>query len=148
MSEIKRDELIGVVISQGKWGIYHAYLGEWIMDYARYDPSYDAAADGKKFRNGLLVVDDSSIRAYLEWLEPYSVSLVDLSEFAHSHGFSKARPVFLVNFDEHLFVTGFYDVAIEGYVPQGWRGVYADPVEHLPQELIAFFLGLEPELQK
>lgn len=139
------DEWLGAVCYQGKYRFFLEHTAWWILDYASYDPS--SLADGEDnsyFRNGILVVDENA-EEFLEAMKEAEILLDDLRRLVNKqHKITLAdeddyrgdlQLVFLVNFDEKLYVSMFFDVAYEEYVPKGWKGVFDDPLKYVPKEI-------------
>lgn len=139
------DEWLGVVCYQGKYRFFLEYTAWWILDYASYDPS--SLADGEDnsyFRNGILVVDENATE-FLEAMKEAEISLDDLRRLINEqHQITLADEdddrgdlhlFFWINFDEKLYVSMFFDVEYEKYVPKGWKGVFDDPLKYVPKEI-------------
>jgi len=139
------DEWLGAVCYQGKYRFFLEHTAWWILDYASYDPSFLAdGEDNSYFRNGILVVDENA-EEFLEAMKGAEISLEDLRRLVNQqHKITLAdeddyrgdlQLVFFVNFDEKLYVSMFFDVTYEEYVPRGWKGVFDDPLKYVPKEV-------------
>ena len=125
----------GVVRLRGNVHYIPGVLAEWILDYRSYDPAYDPAEWQAEFRAGLLTVSPDDGDAYLRALQSHEIPPTDLGEHVARGGVDRTRPAVLVDFDAAEVTSGYYDVAVEEYAGEGWRGTFADPVERLPMEL-------------
>ena len=57
----------------------------------------------------------------------------------NEYGPDRTRPIVLIDFDNALFVSAFFDQALEDEVGAGWTGSYSDPMQHAPAELQAIW---------
>jgi len=139
------DEWLGAVCYQGKYRFFLEHTAWWIIDYPSYSPSILNSKERiNDFRNGILVVDENA-EEFLEAMKEAEISLDDLRRLVNKqHQFTLADEdddrgdldlVFLINFDEKLYVSMFFDVTYEEYVPKGWKGVFDDPLKYVRKEI-------------
>lgn len=139
------DEWLGAVCYQGKYRFFLEHNAWWILDYASYDPSSLTDSENNSyFRNGILVVDENA-EEFLEAMKEAEISLDDLRHLVNKqHQITLADEddyrgdlhlFFLVNFDEKLYVSMFFDTTYEEYVPKGWKGIFGDPLKYVPKEI-------------
>lgn len=143
--ELDYDELIGAVKHKSQWRFFAGTIAEWNLDYASYDPGYDPSKSSYLFRGGLLTVDETKADAFCIAMSEHELSHDDVRSLVAEKGAEKVPLTVVVNFDEKLFVNGFYDLAIEEYVPTGWRGVFDDPLKYVPDEVRAIWQPLQPQ---
>jgi len=137
------DEWLGVVCYQGKYRFFLDHATYWVLDMATCSPS-SLEGDSSYYRNGILVVDENA-EEFLEAMKEAEISLDDLCRLVNKqHQFTLADEdddrgdlhlFFLINFDEKLYVSMFFDVTYEEYVPKGWKGVFDDPLKYVPKEI-------------
>lgn len=151
----KLDEWLGIVFYQGKYRFFLEYTAWWILDYATYDPSsLTDNEDNSYYRNGILVVDENP-QEFLEAMKSAKISIDNLRRLVNEqHRIVLADEddyrgdlhlVFLINFDEKLYVSMFADVGYEEYVPKGWKGVFDDPLKYLPEETKSIWKEVEKD---
>lgn len=126
---------LGCIHYKGEYSFYMNPSAWFVMDYARYDPE---ATNDKNladyFRDGILVVDDSTAEAYLKSMQPDAISMDELRVEVLEHKDS-LQPIFLIDFDNHRYVSWYFDVDYEKYIPSGWEGVFESPLNYLPDEV-------------
>jgi hypothetical protein len=82
----------------------------FIIDYPRYDPSITGSRERSgDFRDGVLVVDDSTVEDYLKSMQEDAVSLDELQAYLPEKKES-LQPIFLIDFDSHRYVSWFFDI--------------------------------------
>jgi hypothetical protein len=128
-------ELLGAVCHRQHWRFYSGTIAEWILDYRAYDPAYDPSAWPTPFRNNLLTVSPDDAAAFQESMAPQEQSLDEVRALVQHRGTEAVPLSVVVDFDRRLFVNGYYDLAIEAYVPPGWQAVFDDPLQYLPEPL-------------
>jgi len=126
---------LGVIHYKGEYTFYMNPSAWFVMDYARYDP--DAAKDRNLkdyFRDGILVVDDFTAEAYMHSMKPDAVSVDELrAELPQKK--DSLQPIFLIDFDNHRYVSWYFDIDYEEYIPSGWEGVFENPLGYLSDEV-------------
>lgn len=137
--DIKRDEWIGAVKAEGTWHLLALYIGEWILDYPKYDPFSDKSAEHNNYRNGMWVVDENNASEFLETMKENEISLLDVKKLVAEKGAFETPLTYVVNFDERLFVDGYPDRDITEYVPEGWNSFEDFPLKYVPDEIKAIW---------
>lgn len=131
--------VLGLVLYRSKLMMYMAPSAWFVMDYPRYDPSITASRERSgDFRDGVLVVDDSTVEDYLKSMQEDAVSLDELQAYLPEKKES-LQPIFLIDFDSHRYVSWFFDIDYEEYIPAGWEGVFDNPLNYLPDEVKAIW---------
>ncbi len=112
----------------------------WILNYAKYDPSFNARAENSDFRKNILNVSDGEIDNYIQAIQEDRVNLDDLKHALSTSQENINLSVF-IDFDERLFINGFFDnVEPEEYLPDDhWKGKLGYPIEYLPENLKQVF---------
>jgi hypothetical protein len=135
------DDLVGAVCLDGSWQLFAGVIGEWVLDYQTYDPSYAAAPSRGDFRGGLLVVDVLAAQAFLNAMRPYELELDALRRFFRENASAAGDwPLSVaLDFDRRVFVNGFGEVAAHRYVPSGWQGIEDDPSRYVAPMIAAIW---------
>lgn len=134
IERIKNDYLLGAVKLNGKVRYFLEPIAYWIMDYKSYDPEYRASEnDTTPFRNNILTVDSSNAFEYIEALKEDEVSLTEIDSIKSQVDF-EIPVMFLVDFDSKQFVSNFEDIEIEIYIPEGWSGIFDNPISYLKMQ--------------
>lgn len=127
--------VLGLMRYQETLMMYMAPSAWFVMDYARYDPSITTSDDrSSKFRDGVLLVDDSTALAYLKAMQPDAISIDELQAELPNRR-DPLQPIFLIDFDSHKYISWYFDVDYEEYIPSGWEGVFDNPLNYLPNEM-------------
>lgn len=133
MKKLADNELLGAVVFENNWRFFSGTIGEWIMDYKAYDPSYDAKKWPDVFRNNLLQVDESNASQFCEAMKAYELTIDDVKELISENGPDKVPLTILINFDTLVYVNGYYDLLLEDYIPKNWKGIMDDPLKYVPE---------------
>jgi hypothetical protein len=133
--DLQQDELIGVVRNHSQWRFFAGTLAEWILDYTSYDPSYDPSKWSYVYRGNLLKVDEHVADEFCRVMEVREFFPIDIQRLVKNHGSDKIPLTILVDFDERVFINGFYDLAIENYAPAGWKAYFGSPLDYVPEEI-------------
>ena len=146
IERIKDGYVLGLVIYKDTLMHYMAPSAWFVMNYPKYDPSILTSDErAGEFRDGVLVVDNSTAEAYLKSMQPDAVSLDELRAELPDRKDS-LQPVFLIDFDNHQYVSWYFDIDYEEYVPDGWEGVFDNPLNYLPDEVKAIWGQTEATL--
>lgn len=129
------DEHLGFVHNGGQWRMFAGYLAEWILDYASYDPGYTPQEWEGLFRDGLLTVASEDGDRFCDALRTRELYAPAASDAFKRDPRLRRRIHFLVDFDRGLFLSSFYDIALEDYVSEGWTPRFEDPIEGVPDEV-------------
>jgi len=133
--ELQQDELLGAVRLESKWRFFAGTLAEWILDYVSYDPNYDPAKWAYVYRNNLLRVDETLASEFCDAMKEHEFLPDDIRRLVDEKGADKIPLVVVVDFDNRIFVNGFYDIALEEYAPKWWTKYFGNPYEYVPQEV-------------
>lgn len=127
--------VLGLVSYQDTIMIYMAPSAWFVMNYPKYDPSILASQErSTDFRNGVLMVDNSTVEAYVKAMRPDAISVNDLKgELPNNH--EALQPIFLIDFNNQRYVSWFYDIDYEEYIPPNWEGIFDNPLTYLPDEI-------------
>ncbi len=129
---IQEGYVLGLVRYQNTLLMYMAPSAWFVMDYPKYDPSILASKErSSDFREGVLLVDNSTRAAYLKAMQPDSISIDELKAELPIHK-DALQPIFLIDFDNQRYSSWFFDIDYEEYVPKDWVGVFENPIDHLP----------------
>ncbi len=141
-TEWKLDDWLGAICYQGKYRFFLEHATYWVLDMIACSPS--SKENSSYYRNGILVVDENP-EEFLEAMQESEISLEDLRVLIDKqHKIVLADEddyrgdlhlTFLVDFDKKLYVSMFFDVGYEEYVPQDWKGIYDDPLKYVPEEI-------------
>jgi hypothetical protein len=133
-------ELPGLVKTGGDWHYALGTVGEWILDYATYDPTYDPQQREPVFRRGLMRVTPSDGPQFLHALSDNEIALADLGDFVRLNSTEESRPTVLVDFDSGRFVSSYYDFSLESHTGRGWAAVFGDPLDAAPSDISKYWV--------
>lgn len=143
MIEITSIDHPAIVQVRGAWFYVIGTTADFIMDYPSYDPTYFPGRGGIVFRGGLDVVSPTDGFQYLAALAEGVASIADVGTIVEKYGPDRTRPQFLIDFDNAMFISAFFDQALEDEVGPGWTGSYTDPLASAPAELQAIWPPFE-----
>ena len=138
--ELDYDEYLGAVKVEGNWHFLADFVGEWILNYPAYDPDYDPSQWKYKFRNGLLVVDETNAKEFLETMREKELSFESVKKLVAEKGKDKIPLTYVIDFDECIFVDGNSERDIAEYVPRNWKGIEDFPLNYVPDEIKAVWM--------
>lgn len=128
--KLEEGYLLGGIKYKEKCNYYFMPIAYWILNYIKYDPSYNPAKWSFVFRDNILLVNDENIDDYLKAIEEDIIYLELLEEDDDIPEFT-----FYVDFDSKIFVSSFPYVEIETYLPdENWKGVNDEPIKYLKSE--------------
>lgn len=131
--KIDADYLLGIVLYKGVYRFYLNPIAWWILDYAAYDPSIlEDSERTSGFRDGIITVNVNTAETFINSISADEISVAELKDAV---GDGQLQPYFLVDFDNTTMTSYFYDIEVESYVPTGWKGVFANPIDSLPDYL-------------
>lgn len=133
--ELQQDELLGAVRLGSKWRYFAGTLAEWILDYASYDPDYDPANWTYIYRNNLLRVDETLANEFCDAMKEHEFIPEDIRHLVDKKGADKIPLAIVIDFDNLVFINGFYDLALEEYAPKWWTNYFGNPYEYVPPEV-------------
>lgn len=139
LEKLKKDYLFGCVKYKGDYHIYLMPIAWWILNYQKYDPTYDPNKWNFVFRDNILNVENDKIDDFIHSIKD---DRLDTNELRFSSGMQKRNMhlFFFIDFDSKLFVNGFPDIEVEEYLPnENWGGKFGEPLNYLPEGLKSFF---------
>ncbi|MBS1663435.1 MAG: hypothetical protein JST68_20500 [Bacteroidetes bacterium] len=138
----ENNELLGYIKFKSVGNFYLMPIAYWILNYKKYDPSYDPKEWSFVFRDNILNVTDDFVSDFLSSIEKDKTSLKELkSSLEHIPEEIVLR--FYIDFDEKLFVSSFEDIEVETYLPdKQWKGMHDRPSLCLPIELRELFKNI------
>lgn len=119
------DEWLGVAVHHRVPYLIRGVLAEFILDYQAYDPEFSTSASATTFRGGVLTVTADVALQFLRALKARSLSREEARVLVHSS--NAPELLVFIDFDLKRFVHSYYDLALEDYIPTGWRGSLGDP---------------------
>ena len=125
--KIDENYLLGLIKYRGLCNLYLMPIAYWILDYKKYDPTYDVTTWDFVFRGNILTIDNTSVEGFIKEIE------VDKLNEKEASSFGINDLIFYVDFDVKLVVSAFSDIEVDEYLPdEQWTGVYDSPKKHLP----------------
>ncbi|WP_298738823.1 hypothetical protein [uncultured Chitinophaga sp.] len=113
--------ILGCIKYNDQCSLYLMPIAYWILNYKKYDPTYDPSKWDFVFRNNILIVSDESIDQFMTAIQADKVTSNELTQS------EIASMSFYIDFDSKVFVSSFSDVQVEDYLPHdGWQGLYDD----------------------
>ena len=132
LETIGNDDMIGAVLSGGKWRYFVGTFAEWVMDY----PSYDSnSKPDYLFRNGIDCVDENNIDSFCDAMSDYELTEDNIRTLTNT---SKTRIdllYYVIDADNKVYISDFWEIDTHEYVPTGWKGYAQDPMDYVPQEV-------------
>jgi hypothetical protein len=112
----------------------------WILNNYAYNPSFNQSNWEFVFRGNIRNVTDELIPDFLSAIAVDKVDLeLDLPEI-NSIPKENLKLQFYINFDEKVFISSFYDIATEDYLPDGtWKGKFDDVKQFVPDSIRKIF---------
>lgn len=135
--KIKDNYLLGCIKYQSNFNFYLMPLAYWILNYSKYDPTYNPNDWGFVFRNNILNVDDLKIESFIKSIQIDKVDIESLN--FKDYNFDDIF-LFFIDFDSKTFVSFFDDIEIEEYLPdENWKGKFENPINYLPSAFRIYF---------
>jgi hypothetical protein len=133
---LKEDHLLGYIKCNQVYTLYLMPLAWWILNYSKYDPSYNPKTFSYIFRDNILNVSDNEVEKFIRSIAGDKVNPEDFDLAVDIPANYKSLG-FFVDFDDKVFINGLYDnVEIEEYLPdETWTGKMGFPLEHIPEDL-------------
>lgn len=133
--KLKNDYLFGFINYGNEINFYLMPVAFWILNYHKYDPTFDSQKWNYIFRNNILNVTKDRTQDYLESIQEDKVDIEEMSRYISAKN-QMIELNFFVDFDKRLFVNGFFDIAVEDYLPDAeWKGLFDSPENFLPNNL-------------
>ena len=125
--KLEEGYLLGYIKYKENCVAYFMPIAYWILNYEKYDPSYNPNNWKFIFRDNILTVMDYNIEKYLSAIEVDKISMEEVRKNKN------INVTFYIDFDNKLFVSSFNDIEVEEYLPDGnWKGLYGNTQEYLP----------------
>lgn len=139
VNNLHPDDLIGAVRHQHVWRLFAGTVAEWILDYPRYDPSFDPAQSKVDFRNNLLRVDETNAAEFCEAMKPYELLAQDIQQLVETGEIVNWPLMIMLDFDNKVLVNEFREVPIHEYVPAGWTAYEDLAIARVPESIQALW---------
>lgn len=125
--------LAGAIRFGDSYSFYLMPIAYWILNYGKYDRSFEARNKGFVFRGNVYNVEDNKIGAFLNAISEDKIS----NEEARKLMEDGVKLVFFVDFDSYLFIDGFGEIVLDDYMPdERWETRVGEPVKFIPQGLL------------
>jgi hypothetical protein len=133
--------LLGCIRHKGEYSIYLMPIAWWILNYKKYDPTYNPADWKDVYRDNILNVSDGVVDDFMKSIEEDKVIFNEFGTTIDDIPIKYRHIHFFIDFDNKLFVNGFYDnIELEEYLPdRNWVGRIDDPNNYLPNDLKSDF---------
>lgn len=125
-------EWIGVATHNGRAFTIKGNVGEFILDYAAYDPASVAKAEVGLYRDGLVTATTETATQFLKALHATPMTRVGIRALIESSQ-DEADLLAFIDFDARRYIHSYYDLALEDYLPKGWHGALGDPRKALDE---------------
>jgi hypothetical protein len=142
LKDLDPDDLIGAVKYKSHWRFFAGTVGEWILNYSSYDPSFDPSKSRVTFRNNLLNVDETNAEQFCEAMEPFELSSEGIEQLVRAEGSGNWPLVIALNFDDKIFINGFSEISLHEYVPTGWTAIEDNPLDYVPDNIKSLWMQL------
>jgi hypothetical protein len=145
MKELKElfedNYLLGCIKYNNSYSIYLMPIAWWILNYKKYDPSYNPNDWTDVYRENILNVTDDKIDGFLKSIEQDRLSLDEVQLLGNDIPHEYLHINFFVDFDKKMFINGYSDnVAVEEYLPdESWRGQIDNSINYLPDNIRSLF---------
>jgi hypothetical protein len=128
--KLDRNYLLGAIRFEGGYSFYLMPIAYWILNYGKYDRSFEARNRGLVFRGNIYNVDDKMIVTFLKAIGEDKIS----NEEARKLIEDGVRMVFFVDFDSYLFIDGFREIILDDYMPnEKWQVKVDEPIKFMHQ---------------
>lgn len=82
----------------------------WVLDYKEYDGDPNEPQDETDWRYGIMQVDEKNAQAYCNALSNNELTSEQIPFVTKEIGGTQEPLSFVVNFDEKIFINGWYDI--------------------------------------
>jgi len=129
------DDYIGGVLHDGQWGFYHAMLSMWVLDYAKWEDY--TPQEKSNWRYGIIYVDENNVDDYIKELAKGQLTPEQIP-YVKKSPTSRQEPLsFVVDFDNQVFVNGWYDMLpMHTYVPDHWTKHRDNVYDYIPKQYV------------
>jgi hypothetical protein len=129
ISELRqRDFLLGAIKLKGNITYYLSPIAYWIMDYKSYDPDYNPNEHSDIFRDNLLQVNTDNADLFLRAMQRDLVEIDTIKAFNVNNKEKTIKLQFLIDFDNSVFTSTFFDIDIHEYISKDWEGIFVNQV--------------------
>src|ERR1700722_6808053 len=128
--------LLGCIKFEGKSNLYLMPIGWWILNYQKYDPTYNPTDWDHVYRGNVLNVSDDQIGNFFKAIESDKIEVSTLKLEMDKIPLKYFRVQFYIDFDKKIFVNGYREnVEIEDNLPNNtWKGFLGEPSNYIPNE--------------
>lgn len=130
------NQILGMITLNGVTSFYLGEPAEWVMDYQKYDPTYNPQDWNYIFRGNILYVDENNAQSFIDTMGEYQLKEDEIESFLQEFDDEDIRPLVLIDFDQKNFVNNFYDISFEKYIPRHWKGIFDDPLKYVDKRFI------------
>jgi hypothetical protein len=132
--------LLGCIKFREKSNLYLMPIGWWILNYQKYDPTYNPSDWSHIYRGNVLNVSEDQIENFFKAIEDDKIEVSILKVEIDKISSKYFRVQFYIDFDKKIFVNGYREnIEIETYLPDNtWKGFLGEPIEYIPNELKLF----------
>lgn len=134
--------LLGCIKINNEYNFYLMPVAWWILNYKKYDPAHSTHANFD-FRNNIYTVTDSNIGNFIQSISADKISAAELQQITNTYKNTNEQYYsylsFYIDFDKKLYVNGFYNIELEKYLPEKWKGKSGNPTNYLPRNLFVLF---------
>jgi hypothetical protein len=130
--------LLGCIKHKSEYAFYLMPIAWWILNHDKYDPDHKNRKSQFVFRDNINNVLSRDIAAFIKSVEEDKLDNDDLRKALSIVSPEYTYLYFYIDFDNKIFVSAFPDIEVEEYLPEdGWVGKFDNPVNYLPDDLIA-----------
>ncbi|BAV08644.1 hypothetical protein SAMN05421788_101103 [Filimonas lacunae] len=130
--KLDHNYLLGAIRFEGSYSFYLMPIAYWILNYGKYDRSFEVRNQEFVFRGNVYNVDDRQIVSFLSAIGEDKIN----NEEARKLIEDGVRMVFFVDFDSYLFIDGFKEIFLDDYMPnEKWQVKMDDPIKFMPKDL-------------
>lgn len=138
IEKISNNNLLGFIKYKEVFNFYLMPVACWILNYSKYDPSYNPNEWEFVFRDNVLNVEDTEVERFLQSVEEDKLSIDDADKVVRLEREEEenVQVCFFIDFDAKLYVNGFSEIEVEEYLPnKNWVGKYESPLTYLPEKI-------------
>jgi hypothetical protein len=148
LNRFENNYLLGCIKYNDQYTLYLMPIAWWILNYEKYDPEYPSKRKSVSyesgygiskpepvFRDNVLNVTDERIEGYLSSIKDDKLIFEDLKFILKDVSEEYRQVYFFIDFDNKIFINGFFDIGVEEYLPDlTWKGEAGEPINYLPSE--------------
>jgi len=134
-NRLEDNALLGYMKFSELGSFYLMPIAYWILNYSKYDPTYNPKEWAFVFRNNILNVRAENTSDFFSSIEQDKIPFVELEE-AIRNKLEGIALSFYIDFDSKLFVSAFENIEVETYLPDDtWKGKFDNPLLYLPADV-------------